>query len=215
MKLSNILGKPILDISSPMRGVASLRDHFYRRAYESNMTESHVLNRWNAFSSMMDSWFTLEELQDDQRLLKNKKLMSSIVCMQLPTLFEKREDAVHRMATAVTISMPYTLIEEFPKGERLCGYHDDLREFLWHLFDRILLDDEIKRIKTLLLSVTKLSSLVKYAEQKILLAGVHQAVGIYWIERKIANVPIKQAEELAIREFWNVVTYRAVNILNR
>lgn len=164
---------------------------------------------------MMDSWFTLEELQDNQLLLKNVKLMILVISILAPIPFERREDRVIRMSAAVSASMPYTLREEFPSGETLCGYHDELQEFLNHLFERMLLDDETKKLKSLMLALTKLSGLVKYAEQKILLAGVHQAVGVYWIERKISKTPLKQAEDAAICEFWKVAIYRAVNIVNR
>lgn len=139
--------KPILDISSPMPTITSLHDHFYRRAHEANWPEEKIQCIWDSFSEMMNSWFTLEELQDNKRLSKNKRLMEVIVLMQLPVPFENKEDRVNRIAMAIELSLPSALKCEFTIGERICGYQGDLLEFLHHLCERMLLGDEAKRMK--------------------------------------------------------------------
>lgn len=209
MKLFKKQIKPLLDLTKPMPEDRTLKRYYYRKGCLAHQTEYQIIQNWNEFSALLDSWFTMEELQDNQRLLHNSRIMTLIMMCQLP-VYKEKEDKVWSMAGNLWISLSPAL--------RLHISHDEWDAFFRDLMWRVLLDDETRKLKDtfvmLINYVTKLGLPIKYLEQKIILAGIHHAVGIYLIERSFGTNP-KDASKAAGDGYWDAVWYRTLTILDR
>ena len=216
MSFLNNSRKMVQDISSLRPELTSLRKHFDRRAYQTSLTEAQVKEKWERFNRMMDEWFTLEDLQDNRKLLNNRRIMGLVVLFEIMTPFRSREERIRSMASSVASSMPNGLRSAFPIGERNNNYFDEWEYVFEGLFEKLLLNDDLKIMETMkkrFFSTIKMSIPVKYAEEKILLAGIYQVAGIYWMERKISMSSPRQAKDVAIREFWNVVKHKTYGVV--
>lgn len=209
MKLFKKEIKPLLDLTKPMPEDKTLKRYYYRKACCAHQTDYQIIQNWNDLSTLLDSWFTMEELQDNQRLLYNFRIMNLIMMFQLP-LYKEKEDRVWNMAGNLWISLSPALQSHIS--------HDEWETFFKDLMYRVLLDEETKKLKDtfvkLINYITKMGLVIKYLEQKIILAGIHHAVGIYIIERSFGTNP-KNASRAAGDGYWDAVWYRIYTIFDR
>lgn len=209
MKLFKKEITPLLDLTRPMPEDRSLKRRFYRKASLAKQTDWQIIQNWKRISSLLDSWFTMEELQDNQRLLMNVRIMMLISKFQIP-VFKEKEDKVWYLSGDLWISLSPQLKDVLS--------HDEWDMFFRYLLRRLLLDDETKKLKDMMITIinmtTKLGLPIKYLEQKIMLAGIHHAIGLYLIEREF-DTKMEDAMKIAGDGFWEAAMYRTASVFER
>ena len=134
------------DLTKPLPADRNLKHHYYKKAALAHQTDYRIIQNWTEFSNLLDSWFSMEELQDIRILLKNVRIMPVIAMLQLSG---DKESRVLHLSSALQASLS-------PQLEQALN-HDEWGKFFKYLMGRILLDDETKKLKNMFLTITNMA----------------------------------------------------------